>query len=78
MQVDPAAKNVCEDYVRLKPDLNPSEVMVANLSRDGEVCKELCGSTDDADPPFPPSCQVYTCMRVCECGCVCVCEAPVG
>eukprot|EP00277_Geminigera_cryophila_P024233 CAMPEP_0179463302 /NCGR_PEP_ID=MMETSP0799-20121207/45409_1 /TAXON_ID=46947 /ORGANISM="Geminigera cryophila, Strain CCMP2564" /LENGTH=919 /DNA_ID=CAMNT_0021266531 /DNA_START=297 /DNA_END=3053 /DNA_ORIENTATION=- len=55
-QVDPASKNICEDYVRLKPDLNPSEVMVAYLARNGEVCKELCGSTDSAEPAFPPEC----------------------
>ena len=31
-QVDPASKNICEEYVRLKPDLNPKDVMVAYLS----------------------------------------------
>ena len=55
-QLDPASKNVCEDYVRRKPDLNPAEVMVPFLSSNGDVNKELCGSTDDSEPRFPTEC----------------------
>ena len=55
-QVDPASKSICEDYVRLKPDLNPADVMVAYLSHNGDVLPELCGTTDNATPAFPPEC----------------------
>ena len=55
-QVDPASQNICEDYVRLKPDLNPADVMVAYLSSNGDVIPELCGTTDNANPAFPSSC----------------------
>jgi hypothetical protein len=50
---DPASPPILEEYVTVKPDLTPHEVMSYSLCRGGGVVKQRFGTTDDEFNAFP-------------------------